>query len=213
MSQSPIRLLVVDDHPLMRYGICAMIRGQPDMTVVGEAGTVEEAVRVYQEVLPDITVLDLGLVNKNGVEVMQTIRFALPRARFVVLTNFEGDEDIHRALAAGAQGYLLKGSSHTLMLDAIRRVHGGGTYLPAPVKRTLDTRTPDSALTSREREVLALVVQGKSNREIGTQLGITEATVKRHMGGILTRMEVTDRTQAVIAALRRGLAHLYEDET
>jgi len=153
-------------------------------------------------------VLDLGLGNRHGIEVMQTIRCELPRARFVVLTNFEGDEDIHRALVAGAQGYLLKGSSHTLMLDAIRRVHGGGSYLPAPVKRALSVRTPNSDLTPREREVLALVVQGKSNREIGAQLGITEATVKRHMGGILTRMEVTDRTQVVIAALRRGLAHL-----
>lgn len=208
MSQSPIRLLVVEDHPLMRYGVCAMIRSQTDMTVVGEAGSVEEAVKIYREILPDITVLDLGLVDKNGIEVMLTVRRHSPQARFVVLTNFEGDEDIHRALAAGAQGYLLKGSSHTLMLDAIRRVHCGGSYLPAPVRRTLSTRMPDSDLTGREREVLALVVQGRSNREIGAQLGITEATVKRHMGGILTRMKVTDRTQAAIAALRRGLAHL-----
>lgn len=208
MLQSPIRLLVVDDHPLMRYGVCAMIRSQTDMTVVGEAGSVEDAVRIYGEILPDVTVLDLGLGDKNGIEVMVTVRRRSPQARFVVLTNFEGDEDIHRALAAGAQGYLLKGSSHTVMLDAVRRVHGGGSYLPAPVRRTLNTRMPDSDLTVREREVLALVVQGKSNREIGAQLGIAEATVKRHMGGILTRMEVTDRTQAVIAALRRGLAHL-----
>ncbi len=208
MSQSSIRLLVVDDHPLMRYGVCGMIRSQADMTVVGEAGSVEEAVSAYRETSPDVTVLDLGLIDGNGIEVMQIVRREAPQARFVVLTNFEGDEDIHRALAAGAQGYLLKGSSHQLMLDAIRRVHRGGSYLPAPVKRTLSTRTPDSDLTVREREVLALVVKGKSNREIGKELGITEATVKRHMGGILTRMEVTDRTQAVISALRRGLAHL-----
>jgi DNA-binding NarL/FixJ family response regulator len=185
-----------------------MIRSQADMTVVGEAGSVEEAVSAYRETSPDVTVLDLGLIDGNGIEVMQIVRREAPQARFVVLTNFEGDEDIHRALAAGAQGYLLKGSSHQLMLDAIRRVHRGGSYLPAPVKRTLSTRTPDSDLTVREREVLALVVKGKSNREIGKELGITEATVKRHMGGILTRMEVTDRTQAVISALRRGLAHL-----
>lgn len=208
MDPVPIRLLVVDDHPLMRYGVCAMVRSQADMEVVGEAGSVEEALHLYRETLPDVTVLDLGLGSRHGVEVMQTIRRELPRARFLVLTNFEGDEDIHRALVAGAQGYLLKGSSHTLMLDAIRRIHRGGSYLPAPVKQTLNTRTPDSDLTGREREVLALVVQGKSNREIGDELGISEATVKRHMGGILTRMEVTDRTQAVIAALRRGLAHL-----
>jgi len=140
--------------------------------------------------------------------VIRCVRSRYPGARFVVLTNSEGDEDIHQALTAGALGYVVKGMAHQSLVEAVRRVARGGRYLPQPPAKTLDMRNPNSDLTAREREVLAQLVKGCTNEEIGVALGISEGTVKRHMGEILSRLEVSDRTQAVITALRRGLAHL-----
>jgi len=207
-EQRKIDVIVVDDHPFMRVGVCAILRSQSDMNVVGEAACAAEAVSAFRQQLPDLMVIDLTLPDDSGLNVIRSIHSCYAAAKFVVLTNSEGDEDIHQALAAGARGYVVKGMAHQSLVDAVRRVARGGRYLPQQLAKTLDMRNPNSDLTAREREVLAQVVKGHTNKEIGTELGITEATVKRHMGAILSRLEVTDRTQAVITAVRRGLAHL-----
>ncbi len=203
-----IRVLIVDDHPITRLGISSIVKSQPDMDLAGEAGTAQEAIEAFDRCRPDITLMDIGLPDRSGIQAIQTIRQWYPEALFVVLTNFEGDEDIHLALEAGARAYVLKGMSHDVLVNAVRRVHSGHRFLPHAVLKTLDSRSPDATLSPRERQVLALVVDGLSNKEIGSRLGISEVTVKRHMGSILVRLEVSDRTQAVVAALRRGLAHL-----
>jgi DNA-binding NarL/FixJ family response regulator len=205
---STIRVLVVDDHPLMRVGIVAIINAAPSMTVIGQAGSGEEAMRLYDQHLPDLTLMDLRLPGISGVETIRAIRGKHRNARFVVLTTYEGDEDIYQALEAGAQGYLVKGMPYETLLSALKKVHSGGRYVPAPVAQALLSRTPDSELSHREREVLNLIARGNSNREIAAELGITEATVKSHVSVILMRMNVQDRTQAVVAALQRGLIHL-----
>ena len=207
-EQKTINVVVVDDHPFMRVGVSAILRSQSDISVVGEAATAAEAIAAYGQHVPDLMVIDLGLPDDSGLNVIRSVRSRHPDARFVVLTNSEGDEDIHQALTAGALGYVVKGMGHQSLVDAVRRVARGGRYLPKQLAQTLETRNPNSNLTAREREVLAQVVKGRSNKEIGAELGISEGTVKRHMGEILSRLEVSDRTQAVITALRRGLAHL-----
>jgi two-component system, NarL family, response regulator len=203
-----ISVLVVDDHPIMRLGVAAIINSQNDMKVCGQAGSGEEAVKMFKKFRPDITLLDLRLPAMSGLEALRVIRHEDAHARCIVLTTYEGDEDIHQALAAGAMGYIIKGMSHDTLVDALRRVQTGTRFLPPPVARSLADRTPNSDLSPREREVLSLMVHGKSNREIATALGITEATVKCHVSVILARLEVNDRTQAVVAALQRGLEHL-----
>ena len=207
MSDGKITVLVVDDHPLMRVGIAAIIDGRPGMITIAQAGTGEEAVELYLKHLPDITLMDLRLPQMSGVETIRTIRRTHPQARFVVLTTYEGDEDIHQALEAGAQGYIIKGMPYDSLIDALERVHAGRRFLPSPVKRALASRTPDSDLSHRERQVLALLATGNSNRMIGGILGITEATVKCHVSTILMRLNAADRTQAVVSALQRGLVH------
>ncbi|MBZ5583919.1 MAG: response regulator transcription factor [Acidobacteriia bacterium] len=201
-------VLVVDDHPIMRLGIAAIIDAQPDMTVCGQAGSGEDAVRMFRERRPDITLMDLRLPGMSGLEALRVIRGEDPSARCVVLTTYEGDEDIHQALAAGAAGYIIKAMSHDALVNALRRVRKGERFLPPPVARSLAARTPNSDLSPREREVLSLMARGKSNKEIASALRITEATVKCHVSVVLERLGVSDRTQAVIAALQRGLEHL-----
>jgi DNA-binding NarL/FixJ family response regulator len=203
-----IEVLVVDDHPIMRMGVCAIIDARADMRVCAQAGSGDEAVLMFKKHRPDVTLMDLRLPGMSGLDALRTIRQEDAHAKCVVLTTYEGDEDIHQALTAGALGYLIKGMSHDTLVDAVRRVHSGGRFLPPPIVRSLADRTPNSDLSPREREVLTLMVHGKSNREIASQLGITEATVKCHVSVILMRLEVHDRTQAVIAALQRGLEHL-----
>ncbi len=207
-SSEQIKILVVDDHPLMRIGIAAIINARQDMIAVAQAGNGEEAVKLFEQHSPDITLMDLRLPGMSGVDAIRAIRSRHPQARFVVLTTYEGDEDIHQALAAGAQGYLIKGMPHEALIDALRKVHAGGRFLPQPVKLALAARTPNSELSSRERQVLALLASGKSNKEIANELGITEATVKCHVSVILLRLNASDRTQAVMVALHRGLVHL-----
>jgi DNA-binding NarL/FixJ family response regulator len=202
------RILVVDDHPLLRLGVAAIIDAQSDMRVIAQAGTGEEAVRLFRKHRPDITMMDLRLPGMSGLEALRAIRQEDPHAKCLVLTTYEGDEDIHQALAAGALGYIIKGMSHETLVDALRRVRSGSLFLPPPVMRSLADRTPNLDLSPREREVLSLMVRGESNKEIGNELGITEATVKCHVSVILQRLGVNDRTQAVIAALQRGLEHL-----
>jgi DNA-binding NarL/FixJ family response regulator len=203
-----IRVLVVDDHPIMRIGIAAIIEATPDMTTVAQAGSGEEAVEHFEKYLPDITLMDLRLPGISGVEAIRTVIGRHPNAKFVVLTTYEGDEDIHQALEAGARSYIIKGMPHDALVSALRRVHGGGRFLPPPVSRALSSRIPNSELSAREREVLHLIVRGRSNKEIATDLGITESTVKCHVSVILMRLNVNDRTQAVVTALQRGLVHL-----
>lgn len=204
----PMKVLIVDDHPLMRVGIAAIINARPDMVTVAQTGTGEEAVEIFEQHLPDITLMDLRLPGMSGVDAIQAIRSKHAQARFVVLTTYEGDEDIHQALAAGAQGYMIKGMPHEALIDALRRVHAGRRFLPQPVKVALASRTPNSDLSSRERQVLTQLAGGKSNREIANDLGITEATVKCHVSVILMRLNAADRTQAVLIALQRGLVHI-----
>lgn len=207
-TTSKFRVLVVDDHPTMRLGIVAIINAQRDMTVCAQAGDGESAVKMFKQHRPDVTLMDLRLPKMSGLEALRAIRRDDPAARCVVLTTYEGDEDIHQSLAAGAAGYLIKAMSNETLVDALRKVHAGSRFLPAPVAESLAARTPNSDLSPREREVLSLIVHGKSNKEIAADLGITEATVKCHVSVILERLGVTDRTQAVVTALQRGLEHL-----
>jgi DNA-binding NarL/FixJ family response regulator len=207
-EQKQIKVLIVDDHPIMRIGIAAIINARADMVTVAEAGSGESAVDLFEKYRPDITLMDLRLPGISGVETIRRIRARHPEACFVVLTTYEGDEDIYQALEAGARAYVIKGMQHEALVDALRRVYAGGRFLPSPVSRALAARTPDSDLSAREREVLQLLAQGESNKRIAFLLGITEATVKCHVSVILMRLQVEDRTQAVVAALQRGLVHL-----
>jgi two-component system, NarL family, response regulator len=205
---APIRIMLVDDHPIVRIGLAALIGTLPGMETVAQAGGGREAITLHKEHQPDVTLMDLRLPDLSGVEVIRAIRMASPEARFIVLTTYEGDEDIHQALQAGARGYIIKGMPHDLLADAIKRVHAGGRYLPQVVKETLANRTPSSDLSSREREILERIAQGKSNREIATELDLAEITVKCRVSAILERLDVHDRTEAVVTALQRGLLHL-----
>jgi DNA-binding NarL/FixJ family response regulator len=192
----------------MRVGIAAIIQATPDMTTVAQAGSGEEAIELFEKYLPDVTLMDLRLPGMSGVDAIRAVIARHSNAKFVVLTTYEGDEDIHQALEAGARSYIIKGMPHDALVSAVRRVHAGGRFLPSPVSRALSSRIPNSDLSAREREVLDLIVQGKSNKEIATDLGISESTVKCHVSVILMRLNVSDRTQAVVTALQRGLVHL-----
>jgi two-component system NarL family response regulator len=208
MSEHVIRVIIVDDHPVVRFGLAAIIGLQPDMVVVAEAASGEEACKICSRQPADVVLMDLRLPGLGGAEAIRIIRKAHPKLRFIVLTTYDGDEDIHRALEAGAQAYLLKAMSHHELANAIRTVHAGLKFLPAAVSRSLAERPPRSELSARELEVLELIVRGRSNREIGDALGISEATVKWHVNIILSRLNVSDRTQAAVAALQRGIVHL-----
>ena len=202
-------VLIVESNPIMRLGFAAMVENQPDMTVCAEASSGDEAVRLYSECCPDLTLLDLRLPGgMSGVQALRAIRQLDPEARCIVLTGYQGDEDYHQAMRAGALGYIVEGMSVENMVEALRRVHGGSRFLPSQVARRLEAWTPNSDLSPREREVLSLIVQGKSNREIADALKIAEATVKCHVGVIFVRLGVAHRTQAAIAALRQGFVHL-----
>lgn len=205
---APIRILVVDDHPIMRVGIAALIASSKEMEAVAQAGSGEEAITLHALHLPDITLMDLRLPGISGVETIRSIRSQSPKARFIVLTTYAGDEDIFQAMEAGAAGYLVKGMPQEMLVTAVKRVHAGGRYLPPTMSQALASRMPDSSLSHREREVLGLMAKGNSNREIASNLGITEATVKCHVSVILGRLNASDRTQAVVIALQRGLIHL-----
>jgi len=208
VSSEKIKVMIVDDHPLLRVGVASIVNARSDMTVMAQTGTGEEAVALFSQHRPDVTLMDLRLPKMSGVDAILAIRARFPMARFVVLTTYEGDEDIHRALEAGAKGYIIKGMPYQTLIEALLRVHGGGRFLPPPVARALASRMPDSDLSSREQEVLRHLVEGMSNKEIAGLLGITEATVKCHVSTILMRLNVSDRTQAVVTALQRGLVHL-----
>jgi DNA-binding NarL/FixJ family response regulator len=205
---SKIQVAVVDDHPVVRFGLAAIINLQGDMAVVGEAGTGEEACTLCEQRDVDVVLMDLRLPGMTGVEAIRAIRKQRPATRVIVLTTYDGDGDIRRALDAGAQAYLLKAMSHGEVTSAIRQVYGGHRVIPEEVSRTLADVYPRSQLSAREIGVLELIASGLSNREIGAALGITESTVKWHVNIILGRLGVGDRTEAIVAALQRGLIHL-----
>jgi DNA-binding NarL/FixJ family response regulator len=185
-----------------------MINAQDDMAVVGEAGTAKQAVEQFELLQPDVTLMDLKLPGTGGVSVIQTLRQRHPKAKFMVLTTYEGDEDIFQALQAGAVGYLIKGMSHESLVKGLRHVHAGKSYVPSEVAQRLNRRNPNATLSDREKQVLQLLAKGKSNKTIATQLGVTESTIKAHVGVILDHLNVEDRTEAVVVALQRGLVHL-----
>lgn len=205
---SAIRIVIVDDHPVMLVGISAMIDSQADMQVVGQASTAAEAIDLHDRLRPDVMLLDLRLPDKNGVHVIRKLSSVSSSTRVIVFTTYEGDEHIHSALEAGARGYLIKGLPRDTLIEAIRKVHEGRRYLPQVVNNTLSSRLPGSNLTQRELDVLRLMYAGKSNREIAEELQIGPATVKTHVSVILSRLNVEDRTRAVVEALKRGLIHL-----
>ena len=204
----PLRVLTVDDHPMMRAGVGAVLSAQPDLTVVAEAGTAADAVAAFQEHRPDVTLMDLRLPDRSGAWATAQIRALDPAARVLALTTYDGDEDIYRALDAGACGYLLKDMIRTAIVDAVRRAAAGHRVVPPEVAGRLAEHFPRAALTGREREVLTAAADGLSNKEIGARLGIATGTVKVHVRHVLDKLDVADRTAAVTAALRRGLLHL-----
>jgi DNA-binding NarL/FixJ family response regulator len=203
-----IRIMVVEDHHIVRQGLVALLETIPDMTVVAEAADGKQAIGLFRQHRPDVTLMDLRLPAMSGVEAVEQIRREFPLARIIVLTTFDGDEDIYRALQAGARAYLLKGMFGDELMDAIRAVHSGKSRIPAIVAERLAERMGGPSLTGRELEVLELIVLGNSNKEIGGELAISEATVKTHINSILDKLGVTDRTQAVRTALQRGIVHL-----
>jgi DNA-binding NarL/FixJ family response regulator len=207
MNSAPIRIMIVDDHPVVRRGFAGMIATEPEMLVVAEAGDGGQAVEFFRKHHPDVTLMDLRMPRMGGVQAITEIRKEFPRSRFIVLTTYDGDEDIYSALRAGAQGYLLKDMYCDEIIEAIKAVHAGLRRIPPQVAMRLAERPLASALSSRELEVLELIAAGRSNKEIADLLGITEPTVKGHVSNILSKLSVSDRTQAVTAALQRGILH------
>jgi DNA-binding NarL/FixJ family response regulator len=209
MSDQPkIRVFSVDDHPLLREGIGALINSQPDMVLVGHATTGREAIQRFREFHPDVTLMDLRLPDVSGIDAMIAIRNDFPNARIVMLTTFEGDVEIQRALAAGARGYMLKSMAPHDLIDAVRQVHAGRKRIPAEIAAHLAEHMGDELLTERERDVLRHVASGSRNRDIGERLLISEETVKVHIKHIMEKLGANDRTEAVTIAVRRGIIQL-----
>lgn len=204
-DQTHIRVLSVDDHPLLREGIARIIDNQPDMKVVAQAGTGNEAIRQFRQHQPDVTLLDLRLPDMSGIDVLMTLRSEFPAARIVILTTSEGDVEIQRALRAGAQGYILKSMPPLELTGVIRQIHSGKKYVPPEVAAQLAEHMGEEALTAREIEVLRLVTGGNRNREIAELLFISEETVKGHLKHAMEKLGASDRTEAVAIAVRRGI--------
>ena len=207
-AKPAIRLLLVDDHEVVRRGLAFMIDGQPDMTVVGEAASGKEALERYGETQPSLVMMDLRLPDMTGIECTNAIRRISPGAKIVILTTFGGNEHIYRALKPGARAYLFKDMAGEEILMALRIVHAGGTSLPPAIASSLAQRLPEAELSAREILILQAVANGASNKDVGRQLDIAESTVKGHMNHLLSKLHARDRTEAVTIALRRGVISL-----
>ena len=208
MTMESIRVLIVEDHNVVRQGLVALLNVVEGLTVVGEAADGLDAIDQYRKHQPDVTLMDLRLPRMGGVEAIQRIRSEAPQARIIVLTTYDGDEDIYRALKAGARAYLLKGMTSEDLVTTIRAVHAGKSHIPAAIAEKLAERMGTEDLTPREFDVLKEIVSGKSNKEIATELNVSEATVKTHINSLLGKLGVTDRTQAATAAIQRGIVPL-----
>ena len=205
---APIRVMTVDDHPIFRDGLAAMLSVHEDFDLVAEAGDGAEAVEKFRTHKPDVTLMDLSMPRMSGAEAIQRIVTEFPEARIIAVTTFVGDADVHRALEAGARGYLIKDALRHDVAQAIRAVHKGDKVLPAAVAQRLAEYTPRADLTEREIEVLTHMMDGLSNKEIAGAIGRTEATVKAHLLNVFEKLGASDRTEAVTIALRRGIVHL-----
>jgi DNA-binding NarL/FixJ family response regulator len=207
-SSRPIRIVCVDDHPIVREGLASIFALQPDMELAGTAESGARALEVFRDVRPDVVLVDLRLPDMSGHELTRKLLALEPKVRIIILTSFEGDADIERALAAGAYGYVVKGIVREELLSAIRAVHAGKRHLPGTLAGKLAAHLASEKLTPREMQVLEKMAEGKRNKEIGALLNIAEDTVKMHVKNILEKLEVNDRTEAVTVALRRGILHL-----
>jgi DNA-binding NarL/FixJ family response regulator len=203
-SEKKITVLAVDDHPLFRSGIAAVLQPEPDIVLVGEASDGKEAIERFRDHLPDVTLMDLQMPVMNGIDAMTAIRVDFPSARFVALTTYRGDIQVLRALRAGATGYLLKSTLREELADTIRTVHAGRRWVPSEIANEISEHVTDDSLSGREIEVLRRVARGASNKIIGEQLSISEATVKSHVQNILSKLGANDRTHAVTIATKRG---------
>jgi DNA-binding NarL/FixJ family response regulator len=207
-EQKRIRIFSVDDHPLLREGIAAIINNQPDMVIVGQAANAQEAIEQFRKHRPDVTLMDLRLPDTSGLDALITIRSEFPDARVIMLTTFEGDVEIKRALEAGARGYVLKSMPPKELVEVIRQVNAGKKRIPAQLAAQLAEHMSDEALTEREVEVLGQIAGGNRNRDIAERLFISEETVKVHIKHIMEKLGASDRTQAVAIGIRRGIIQL-----
>jgi DNA-binding NarL/FixJ family response regulator len=208
IEPTKIRVLAVDDHALLRYGIASLVNAQPDMELVAQAATGREALEQFRQHRPDVTLMDLQMPDMNGIEAIIGIRSEFPDARIIVLTTYTGDVQVVRALRAGARGYLLKGNVHTDLVETIRAVHAGEKRIPAEIAAELAEHAGEDKLTAREMDVLRLIAKGNANKEIAAQLSITEETVKSHVTRLLDKLRANDRTHAVTIGLQRGIIEL-----
>lgn len=203
-----IRIMCVDDHPLLREGLAALINNQPGMELVAQAANAQEGIAQFRRHRPDVTLMDLRLPDRSGIDAMIAIRSEFPEARVIMLTTFEGDVEIQRALEAGARGYILKNTPPKDLVDVILQVHAGKKRIPTQVATRLAEHLSDESLTDREIEVLRQIAEGNRNRDIAEKLFITEETVKVHIKHIMDKLGASDRTQAVAIGVRRGIIHL-----
>jgi len=202
---SPIRILVVDDHPIVRQGVAGLVGGQPDMSIVGQASNGREAIQQFRAHHPDVVVMDLQMPEMNGLDALMAIRDEVPEARIIMLTTYAGDAQVLRAMKAGARGYLLKSALHKELLEAIRAVHSGRKSLSADASFEVAEHATDDALTPAEVRVLQLIAQGNANKEIAEQLSLSEETVKGQVRNILSKLGARDRTHAAMIGLKRGI--------
>ena len=210
MSTNPnlIRILTVDDHPLLREGIVALVKAETDMKIVAEASDGEEAVQQFRRHRPDVTLMDIQMPNLNGIEAISRIRNEFPGAKIIVLSTYSGDVQVLHAIKAGARGYIVKGHVHRELLDAIRSVHAGHKRIPPEIAAELAEHAADDSLSSREIDVLRLIAAGNANKQIADKLSIEETTVKSHISSILSKLSANDRTHAVTIGLQRGIIEL-----